>query len=277
MPEIAAIGALERLDVLLNDSMYGTIFRDINPRRTFIDQHYSRLICAYAGITINTGEDNYLTTADAVDFAHTVYASNLMNEQLALQTHLPEGLMGLGHAYEIDPKRPDSFLYQLAEALLSRSLFPEAPLKYMPPTKFIKGDIYFAHTLEANFNLVAYLTAQTIHLLGIMSEGSRNPHFAERLDAIRSAKLMRLAHHNETGIFQTHGTIIEQRAQVVLANILSFLEEVEGTGILTALAEGKFAETKRPADKGKGIEGVIEKSPDYQNPIFEELERRLTS
>lgn len=28
---------LERLDMLLNDSMYGILFRDINMRRTFVD------------------------------------------------------------------------------------------------------------------------------------------------------------------------------------------------------------------------------------------------
>jgi beta-lysine 5,6-aminomutase alpha subunit len=66
MPEIAAMGALERLDFMLNDALYGIIFRDINPVRTLIDQNFSRRINAAAGVVINTGEDNYLTTADAV-------------------------------------------------------------------------------------------------------------------------------------------------------------------------------------------------------------------
>ncbi|MCL2247254.1 MAG: lysine 5,6-aminomutase subunit alpha, partial [Lentimicrobiaceae bacterium] len=38
MPEIAAMGALERLDVMLNDALYGILFRDINPQRTLVDQ-----------------------------------------------------------------------------------------------------------------------------------------------------------------------------------------------------------------------------------------------
>ena len=46
MPEIAAMGALERLDMMLNDSMYGIIFRDINMQRTFIDQFFSRMVNA---------------------------------------------------------------------------------------------------------------------------------------------------------------------------------------------------------------------------------------
>src|SRR5215472_7107855 len=72
MPEIASLAGLERLDMMLNDSMYGILFRDINPIRTFVDQRFSRQVHARAGIIINTGEDNYLTTADAVEAAHTV-------------------------------------------------------------------------------------------------------------------------------------------------------------------------------------------------------------
>ncbi|MGH8882316.1 MAG: lysine 5,6-aminomutase subunit alpha TIM-barrel domain-containing protein, partial [Stackebrandtia sp.] len=67
MPEIAALAGMHRLDMMLNDCMYGILFRDINPIRTFVDQRLSRQIHARAGIIINTGEDNYLTTADAVE------------------------------------------------------------------------------------------------------------------------------------------------------------------------------------------------------------------
>ena len=77
-------GALERLDMMLNDSLYGILFRDINMQRTFVDQYFSRVINAYSGIIINTGEDNYLTTSDAVTEAHTVLASQFINEQFAL-------------------------------------------------------------------------------------------------------------------------------------------------------------------------------------------------
>src|SRR6202042_3036052 len=34
MPEIAVMAALERVDMLLHDSMYGILFRDINMKRT---------------------------------------------------------------------------------------------------------------------------------------------------------------------------------------------------------------------------------------------------
>ena len=53
-------------------------FRDINMKRTLIDQFFSRVISSYADIIINTGEDNYLTTSDAFDHAHTVLASQFI-------------------------------------------------------------------------------------------------------------------------------------------------------------------------------------------------------
>ena len=89
MPEIAAMGAFEGLDVMLNDALYGILFRDINMQRTLVDQSFSRAINAYAGVVINTGEDNYLTTADAVEEAHTVLASQFLNEAFALRAGLP--------------------------------------------------------------------------------------------------------------------------------------------------------------------------------------------
>ena len=152
MPEIAAMGALERLDMMLNDSMYGILFRDINPYRTFVDQMFSRMINAYAGITINTGEDNYLTTSDAFEKADTVLASQFLNERFAYAAGLPARLMGLGHAFEMDPSIKDGFLYELAQAQMAREIFPEAPLKYMPPTKFMSGDVFQGLVMDSMFN-----------------------------------------------------------------------------------------------------------------------------
>src|SRR5260370_1462935 len=97
----------------LNDCMRGIIFRDTTPRRTFIDQRFSRQVHARAGIVINTGEDNYLTTADAVDAAHTVIVSQLLNEYFAVEAGLAAGQLGLRPAFQIIPDLPASFLLQL--------------------------------------------------------------------------------------------------------------------------------------------------------------------
>ena len=166
MPEIAVMGAFEGLDVMLNDALYGILFRDINMKRTIVDQYFSRVINGYAGVIINTGEDNYLTTADAFEEAHTVLASDLINEQLALIAALPEEQMGLGHAFEMDPSLENGFLFELAQAQMTREIFPKAPLKYMPPTKFMTGNIFRGHVQDALFNQISIWTGQGIQLLG---------------------------------------------------------------------------------------------------------------
>ena len=188
MPEIAALAGLERLDMMLNDSMYGILFRDINPIRTFVDQRFSRQVHARAGIIINTGEDNYLTTADAVEAAHTVTTSQLLNEYFAKEAGLEDWQLGLGHAFEIDPDVPDSFRLELAHAMLARDLFPDAPLKWMPPTRHMTGDVFRGYLLDGFFNLVGALTGQGILLVGMMTEAVVTPWLSDRDLALQNVR-----------------------------------------------------------------------------------------
>ena len=190
MPEIAAMAALERLDMLLNDSMYGILFRDINMKRTFVDQHFSRMLNACSGIIINTGEDNYLTTADAVDQAPAVLASQFINEEFAHRAGLPDAQIGLGDAYEINPDLEDSFLYQVAQAQLAREIFPDASLKYMPPTKHMTGDVFKGHLIDAMFNLTSVMTHQSIHLCGMLTEAIHTPFLGDRALSLENARYM---------------------------------------------------------------------------------------
>jgi len=186
MPEIAACAAYEDLDILLNDSMYGILFRDINMKRTFVDQYFSRLICSRAKIIINTGEDNYLTTSDAIENAYTVTASQLINEAMAKNALLSDDLLGLGHAFEINPQIENAFLYELAHAQLARQLFPKAPIKYMPPTKYKSTDVFYSQCLDTMFNVASVITNQGIHLTGILTEAIHTPLMQDRYEALRN-------------------------------------------------------------------------------------------
>ena len=273
MPEIAVLAGLERLDMMLNDSMYGILFRDINPIRTFVDQRFSRQIHARAGIIINTGEDNYLTTADAVADAHTVTVSQLLNQYFAHEAGLPDAQLGLGHAFEIDPDLPDSFRMELAHALLARELFPNAPLKWMPPTRYMTGDVFRGNLLDGFFNLAGVLTRQDILLVGMMTEAVVTPWLSDRDIALQNVQYVR----NATGqlwedFVPRPGGFIQRRAQQVLAEAVTLLERIVDDGLLTAIAEGTFGIMKRPADRGKGLDGVVPRADDYYNPAIEILE-----
>ncbi|MDR0498987.1 MAG: lysine 5,6-aminomutase subunit alpha [Holophagales bacterium] len=276
MPEIAATGALERLDMMLNDSMYGILFRDINMYRTFVDQKFSRMINAYAGIIINTGEDNYLTTSDAVEKAHTVLASQFLNERFALEAGLSPKQMGLGHAFEMEPEIRNGFLLELAQAQMAREIFPEAPLKYMPPTKFMTGDIFKGVVQNALFNFVSKFTDQGIHLLGMLTEAIHTPYMQDRALALDNAKYVmnNMADLSDEITFKPDGVII-RRAHLVLSETLDFLESVAATGLMECMEQGAFADIKRPRDMGKGLEGLVKKGNDYWNPVEKELKARL--
>ena len=272
MPEIAAMGAFEGLDVMLNDALYGILFRDINMQRTLVDQSFSRAINAYAGVVINTGEDNYLTTADAVEEAHTVLASQFLNEAFALRAGLPEEQMGLGHAFEIDPDVENGFLYELAQAEMAREIFPKAPLKYMPPTKFMTGNIFRGHVQDALFNIVTILTDQKIHLLGMMTEAIHTPFLSDRFLAIQNAQyIFRTMKDLGSEIVFKEGGIMQTRANEVLTKATNLLGDIEQLGIFETLEKGIFADIKRPRDGGKGLDGVFQKAPGYRNPFMEPM------
>lgn len=272
MPEIAAMGALERLDMMLNDALYGIIFRDINMKRTLIDQLFSRRINAAAGIIINTGEDNYLTTADALEAEHTVIASQFINERFAQIAGIPAEQMGLGHAFEIDPHTPNHLLHEIASAQLIRDLFPGYPIKYMPPTRHMTGDIFWGHVLDSFFNLVGVLTGQGIQLLGMPTEAIHTPLLQDRFLSIRSALYVFNAARDLGEQFEwREDSLVARFAGQILRDAVELLRKIDELGLFKGLEAGLFADIKRSPEGGRGLDGVIKRSENYFNPFYEEL------
>ncbi len=276
MPEIAAMGAVERLDMMLNDALYGILFRDINMKRTFVDQYFSRVINSYADVIINTGEDNYLTTADAIEEAHTVLASQFLNEQLAIKAKLEQKNMGLGHAFEIDPNTENAFLYEIAQAQMSREIFPKAPLKYMPPTKFKTGNIFKSHVQDTLFNIVTTVTNQRVHLLGMLTEAIHTPYMMDRAISIESARYISttMKDFSDEIRFKEDG-IINNRANEVVSKATDLLKEMESIGLFESLSRGIFGGVTRKPEDGKGLDGVFKKSDVYINPILDRMLEEL--
>lgn len=269
MPEIAAMGAIERLDVMLNDALYGILFRDINMQRTLVDQYFSRVIIGYCGIIFNSGEDNYLTTDDAYEAAHTVLASQFINEQFAVLANIKEEQMGLGHAFEMDPDIENGFLYELAQAIMAREIFPNAKLKYMPPTKYMTGNIFKGHIQDALFNMIAVWSGQSLQLLGMPTEATHTPHMQDRMLSIENAKYI---FNNARAIgdemeYKQDG-IIQNRAQFVLSEAEKLLKDIEKEGLFATIEKGKFGGVKRARDGGKGLAGVCVKDENYFNPFI---------
>jgi len=270
MPEIAAMGAIEGFDNMVNDALYGILYRDINPVRGLIDQRVSRMINGYFGVVINTGEDNYLRTADAIEAAPSVTASQFINRQLALDSGVPDEQIALGDAYEIDTPVENSLLYEWAQAQLTRELFPECPVKYMPPTRHMDGNLFRTHATDSLFNLVTIATGQGIQTIGVPTEGIFTPHVHDRVIGLENVNyVFNAAHDLGEEIEFKRGGIVQTRAQEVLAGAHALLERIAEDGLFTALGQGIFGDVPRQLDEGRGTEGIVTVADGYFNPASE--------
>lgn len=271
MPEIAAMGALEGLDNMANDALYGILYRDINMTRTFIDQKFSRMINGFSGTVINTGEDNYLRTADAVEAAHSVVASQLINYYFAKSAGMKDEFIAIGNAYEISPDVKNGFLLEWAQALLTRELFSHCKTKYMPPTKHMNGNIFRTHAFDTMFNLITIATKQDIQTIGVPTEGFYTPLIQDRTVSLENVKTV---FNNANALFDEisfkEDGIINQRANEVLNKTHLLLQEIHSIGMFKAIENGYFGDVKRSPDQGKGLDGIYHQSPEYFNP-FESL------
>jgi beta-lysine 5,6-aminomutase alpha subunit len=274
MPEIAAMGAIEGFDNMVNDALYGILYRDINPIRGLIDQRVSRMINGYFGVVINTGEDNYLRTADAIEAAPSVTASQFINRQLALDSGVPDSRIALGDAFEIDPPVVNSLLFEWAQAQLTRELFPECPVKYMPPTRHMDGNLFRTHATDSLFNLVTIATHQGIQTIGVPTEGIFTPHIHDRVIGLENVNYVFDAARNLGDEIEFKpGGIIQTRAQEVLHGAHELLERIADIGLFAALGEGVFGDVRRQVGEGRGIEGIVETEDGYLNPASELMQR----
>jgi len=68
------------------------------------------------------------------------------------------------------------------------------------------------------------------------------------------------------------GGFIERRASEVLGEAVALLRDLCDHGLLNAIADGTFGVTRRPADGGRGLDGVIERADGYVNPAMQLLD-----
>jgi beta-lysine 5,6-aminomutase alpha subunit len=270
MSEIAAMGAWEGFDNMVNDALYGILYRDINIVRGLIDQRVSRMINGHFGVTINTGEDNYLRTADAVEAAPSVTASQFINHQLARDSGVPDAQIGLGDAFEIDVPVTNGFLFELAQAQLTRELFPDCPVKYMPPTRHMDGNLFRTHAADALFNLVTIATGQGIQTIGVPTEGIFTPHIHDRVLGLQNVDyVFNSARDLGEEIEFKRGGIIQTRAQQVLGGAHELLERIAEQGLFAAIEQATFGDVSRRVDEGRGLEGIVTTTEGYLNPVVE--------
>lgn len=275
MPELTTAAALEGADMVGGDAMYGILFRDINMKRAFVDQYVSRLIVGKAGMMATTEEDQFYTTGDDFETAPQVIASQFINECFALLSGLREERIGLSHSFCMDPMREDSLLYEIATAQLVRDLFPRSPVKYVPPSRYKTGDVFFAQVLDAFYTLVGNFTRQSVLQLGLGSEGVQSPPLSDRYAALKQARYVMNATRSLSPdlTFRPNGVVM-RRARTILDSAMRYLTKAKDLGLMVAFEKGIFIGITREKNMGKGLDGVFQKARIYYNPCLDLLEKK---
>jgi beta-lysine 5,6-aminomutase alpha subunit len=184
--------------------------------------------------------------------------------------------IGLGHAFEMNPDIKNGFLLEYSQALMAREIFDRHPLKYMPPTKFMTGNIFKGYAMNTLFNFATKASNQKIQLLGMLTEAIHTPYMQDRALAIENALYV---HNNIEDFlneieFKKDG-IIRKRAEQVLDETLNMLSEINKIGLFKAIESGMFADIRRTPEGGKGLDGVFEKKQEYYNPVEDYLKKKL--
>jgi len=109
-------------------------------------------------------------------------------------------------------------------------------------------------------------------LLGMPTEALHTPLLQDRYLSIKNAKYVFEGNRHLAECVQIkEGSLIEERANAVLARAVEQLEHVVGIGLFQALEDGEFADVKREPEGGRGFEGVVVKAADYSNPFYDAL------
>jgi beta-lysine 5,6-aminomutase alpha subunit len=147
----------------------------------------------------------------------------------------------------------------------------------MPPTKHMTGDVFRGYLLDGFFNLVGAMTGQGILLVGMMTEAVVTPFLSDRDLALQNVRYVLNAAGGLTEDFHPpRDGFIQTRARHVLGEAIELLtritEEPGKAPLLEAIGDGTFGLMKRPANAGKGLDGVVVRADGYDNPATTLLE-----
>jgi beta-lysine 5,6-aminomutase alpha subunit len=121
------------------------------------------------------------------------------------------------------------------------------------------------------------MTGQGILLVGMMTEAVVTPFLSDRDLALQNVAYVLGAAGGLTEDFHPpRDGFIQTRARQVLSEAIELLERIVDDTMLEAIGDGTFGLMKRPATKGKGLDGVAQRADGYVNPAIDLLDEGST-
>src|SRR5947207_3755662 len=123
------------------------------------------------------------------------------------------------------------------------------------------GVIICGHVLDRFFNIVGMLTSQIIQLLGMPTEAIHTPLLQDRFLSIKSALYVFNAARDLGEQFDwREDSLVAHWANQILRESVELLREIDRLGLFKGLEAGLFANIKRSAEGGRGLDGVIKRN-----------------
>lgn len=263
-PELAAIGAFKFTDYVMADPIHDILFHDLNPKKTLIDQSFTKFILSRSGQNLHTQEEYLFDILEAEKAHPQVLCSHFLNEQLSKSAELRDEQMGLTHAFAMKTDIEDSLIYEISMAELVREVFNRHPLKYTISTKNLSDNQRFNEIVQSHYHFVGMLTHQSLQVMNIPSTSKDIPLSIESGTYIAKAGY---SIYDETN-YNTNGKIV-RKARTILDSTHEILEKMDRVGFFESLEEGNLAQQKTSKDDGLGADKIFQKSRNYYNPFME--------
>src|SRR5687767_13721188 len=118
------------------------------------------------------------------------------------------------------------------------------------------GDVFRGNLHDGLINVVCTLTCTGILRRRMIAEAVVTPWLSDRDIALQNVRyVLNACGGLHEDFVQQPGGFIQQRASLVLAEAVDLMGRIVDDGLLNAIADGTFGIMKRPADRGKGLDG----------------------
>ena len=265
--------------MLLNDSMYGILFRDINMRRTFVDQYFSRRIIGRARHHHQHGR------RQLPDHGRRGRGGAHRARQPVHQRGLRAPRRAARRADRPGPRLRDR---PLARGQLRARARPGAAGAAGVPATIRSSGCRPPNTRPATSSRAtcttrcsawwASMTGQSIQLLGMFSEAIHNPLMMDRYLSLKATRyVFNAAKHLGEELELSARTVASQRARAAGARrgLRSARDRAQRDAVERHRARRLCRRASASPTAARGLSGVVRASADYLNPMLERLEASM--
>lgn len=274
-PEISLIAALEGVDYLWSDPFHGILFRDINIKRNFIDQAFARKLCSFAGVKLQSGEEEAPYSAQLLsDSWDHVLTMQFLLQAFSKRMGIEESRLIFGHHIDANSKSEDVMLREWSKTQLLRELFPLSRLKlmYFDQKKAKKigqdsTDIITDDYFRSLLSLSSQIVGDTLESFGSYDRTELNPSIPSYVVRLKMADAFSTLFKSmrEEFVFQSHGKA-SRIARQALDEVIASLKKIQFRGLVKAIEDGVFFNIRRLQNAGLGGDGVFNKLSEYYSP-----------